>query len=434
VTSLEIRPLTAGDDLDAQRDLGERAFGPMPPAYRERWRQMYLPAIEEGRYLGVFDGGDQVGGAGWHDMTQWWGGEPLPMAGIASVKVAPEARGQGLGRQLMTEVLRAVAARGYPVSALYPATMPIYRSLGWELAGAAYHAVVPGRALRSLTPPDPALARGPGGPSDLALPGGPAGSFPPAGTSGGSAALPELRRATEADAGEVLAVFGRAFRAARASGEVARDLGSVQYWLANSPEVYCYLCDDGFIAYRWDPAAKGLVADFLAAATPQAQRALLSLLAGHSSTARTVEFRASPASPLWWQLRERDAQLTRSDMWMLRLTDVRAAIERRGYPGAVAGSASLTVIDKDIEANAGTWTFTLDGGQATLERATPGPAGPRAAGGPALTVGPRGLAALYAGTPVPTLRQAGLVAGGTPEADDLLTAAFAGTASMMDDF
>ncbi len=51
-----------------------------------------------------------------------------------------------------------------------------------------------------------------------------------------------------------------------------------------------------------------------------------------------------------------------------------------------------------------------------------------------LTLGPRGVAALYAGTPVATLRLAGLASGGTPEADAALDAAFAATPYMVDDF
>ena len=66
-------------------------------------------------------------------MRQWWCGRAVPMAGVASVKVAPEDRGRGLARRLMTALLDEIAARGYPLSALYPATMPLYRSLGWEL-------------------------------------------------------------------------------------------------------------------------------------------------------------------------------------------------------------------------------------------------------------------------------------------------------------
>jgi hypothetical protein len=49
-------------------------------------------------------------------------------------------------------------------------------------------------------------------------------------------------------------------------------------------------------------------------------------------------------------------------------------------------------------------------------------------------MGARGLAALYAGTPLLSLRQAGLACGGSPEDDAALDAAFAGTAYMLDAF
>ena len=59
---------------------------------------------------------------------------------------------------------------------------------------------------------------------------------------------------------------------------------------------------------------------------------------------------------------------------------------------------------------------------------------PGLAGQAALALGPRGLAALYAGTPVATLRRAGLADGGSPDADDALDGAFAATPFMLDGF
>src|SRR5919201_5093551 len=129
VTKVEIRPLTADDDLDEQRDLSERAFGVMSAAEREDWRRSASLRVAGGQFLGAFIDGRPAGSASYHDMRQWWAGRDPPVAGVASVKVAPHARGQGLGRQLMTELSRQIADRGYPLSALYPATMPIYRSL-----------------------------------------------------------------------------------------------------------------------------------------------------------------------------------------------------------------------------------------------------------------------------------------------------------------
>jgi hypothetical protein len=51
-----------------------------------------------------------------------------------------------------------------------------------------------------------------------------------------------------------------------------------------------------------------------------------------------------------------------------------------------------------------------------------------------VTIGARGFAALYAGTPMATLRLAGLAGGGNPVADSELDGAFAGSSFMLDSF
>jgi hypothetical protein len=83
-------------------------------------------------------------------------------------------------------------------------------------------------------------------------------------------------------------------------------------------------------------------------------------------------------------------------------------------------------VEDSLPVNAGAWELTVADGAGKLERAEAAPG--------ALTVGARGLAALYAGTPVPTLRLAGLAADGSPADDEFLAAAFPGPAWMLDDF
>src|SRR5438046_1891167 len=77
--------------------------------------------VAGGRSLGAFVGGTPAAAAAFPGMRQWWRGRPVPMAGVSSVKVAPEYRGRGIGRRLMTALLDEIAARGYPLSALFPA-------------------------------------------------------------------------------------------------------------------------------------------------------------------------------------------------------------------------------------------------------------------------------------------------------------------------
>jgi len=158
VTLPQIRRITPDDDVEELLDLARRAFGPFGGEARARRLADAGESIAAGRHLGAFDGGRMLAAAKYFDMVQWWHGRSLPMAGVAGVTVAPEARGRGLGRALMTALLTEIAARGYPLSALYPSTMTIYRSVGYEAAGGMYQVSMPARSLRALAPPDSSAA------------------------------------------------------------------------------------------------------------------------------------------------------------------------------------------------------------------------------------------------------------------------------------
>lgn len=403
MTDVEIRPITPEDDFDAQVDLGQRAFGIYTEQQKASWLHVARLRAAQGLFLGAFVGGVPAGAAMVHDMRQYWLGQPVAMAGIASVKVAPEHRGRGTGRLLMTEVLRLAHERGYPLSALYPATMPLYRSLGWELAGGKHRFTIPARSLLVLRQPDEAARGGGAGHRDV-----------------------PVRRTTPADAATVIEVIGDSHRAARDAGPLTWDEEPLARWLAR-PDLYSYLAgDDGFAAYRWTDG--GLWVERVHARTPQTLRALWSVIASHCSTADTVSGWIDPRDPFWWLTTERDATLTSRRMWMLRVVDAAAAIAARGFPPGLSASVPLEVHDKSRPANAGRWQLTVEGGRGSLIQngsvASPSP----------LTLGARGLAALYAGIPVESLRLSGLISGGTPDGDASLTAAFAATPYMVDDF
>jgi predicted acetyltransferase len=404
VPDVEIRPLTPDDDIDAQVDLGQRAFGVMDAARREEWAHSARLRIGQGQFLGAFVAGQSAGAATFHDMRQWWHGRALPMAGVASVKVAPEHRGKGIGRRLMTVLLELIAERGYPVSALYPATMPLYRSLGWELAGGRYRATIPARSLRSLMAPDAAI-----------------------GVAHGSGA--QVRRAGPGDAAAVIAVIGRAHEAARDCGPLTWDPSATARWLADD-ETYAYLSDDGFVEYHWDGGNDDIFVERLHGASADAVRALWSVIASHASVAETVRVRIGPNDPLWWLTHERDAWITSRSMWMLRVVDAPAAIAARGFPAGVTVSVPLVISDRARPANSGRWRLTVSDGKGIL---VPNGSG-ILPGASDLTLGARGLAALYSGTPVATLRLAGLASGGPADADAALDGAFAATTFMVDDF
>jgi predicted acetyltransferase len=424
VTDVLIRPITPDDDMDAQLDLGQRAFGTYSADQRASWLTVASLRACQGMFLGAFVDGRPAGAAMLHEMRQWWLGRAVPCAGVASVKVAPEHRGRGIGGRLMSALLDAVADRGYPLSALFPATMPIYRSLGWELAGGKYEAAIPARSLRTLLVPDvPDAADA----SDVPI--APGGVAPGGGPVGRGAAGPvEIRRARPDDAAEVIAVIGRAHELARDCGPLTWDEGPTRQWLAHA-DMYSYLAgDDGFAAYRWANGHEELFVERVHAATAESLRSLWSVIASHGSVARTVRALVAPSDPSWWLTQERDATLTKRSMWMLRVVDAPAAIAARGFPPAVSASVVLELHDKSRPANSGRWQLSVADGKGIL--APNGPVSSR----PPLTLGGRGLAALYAGTPVATLLLAGLAAGGTSAGNAALDAAFAATPYMVDDF
>jgi predicted acetyltransferase len=405
VTDVVIRPITPDDDMDAQLDLGQRAFGLYSAAQRESWCYVASLRAGQGMFLGAFVDGRPAGAAMLHDMRQWWRGRPVPCAGVASVKVAPEHRGRGIGRRLMSAVLGVAAEHGYPLSALFPATMPLYRSLGWELAGGMYEAAIPARSLRRLLAPDV-----------------------PDGSVGGAADAAEVRRASPDDAAAVIAIIGRAHELARDAGPLTWDESPTRQWLGRG-DMYSYLAgDDGFAAYRWANGHEELFVERVHASTAESLRSLWSVIASHGSVARTVRALIAPSDPFWWLTQERDATLTERSMWMLRVVDAPAAIAARGFPPAVSARVALELKDQSRPANSGRWELAVADGKGILA-----PNGPVSSRSP-LTLGGRGLAALYAGTPVATLRLAGLAAGGTPDADADLDAAFAATPYMVDDF
>jgi predicted acetyltransferase len=400
---MDIRPLGPQDDPEIEIDLARRSFGPVSAAERDDRLADARAVFGTGRALGAFDGPQAVALAMFHDMRQWWHGRPVRMAGVGGVKVAPEERGRGTGRALMTELLRQIAGQGYTLSVLFPATVPLYRSLGWELAGGLYQAVIPTRSLAALPPPD--------GPR------------------------PALRRVGPQDAADVIAVLEAVYESSRYHGPGSFDAETFARWSLDDDNDFCYLAPDGFLAYRWHGRQRDIFVNCLLAASPETTRAFWSIVASHVSMAGEVRAIVPAGDPVAWLTREADVALSVREPWMLRVVDAAAAVAGRGFPAAVGLAVPLRINDEQLPANAGGWTLEVSGGRGSL---TPDSSvtrhhGPPGSPGP-VTLGAGGFAALYAGVPVATLRRAGLATGGDARADDALGAAFAGPAFMLGDF
>jgi predicted acetyltransferase len=276
---------------------------------------------------------------------------------------------------------------GDAVSVLYPATLPVYRRLGWEVAGARHRVSVDASLLRRL------------GGADVAV-----------------------RQATDDDAQAIMEIAQAVHVSAAASGPLRHDADDVGEMLGDA-EVFSYLADDGFVMYGW--SGHDLVVHELTASSEQTARALWSVVGSGSSVARTVHAYVPPRDPVYQLLGEGVHEGVKQTRWMLRVLDLPAAVAGRGFPPAVSGRAGLVVDDPQVPGNTGSWSLQVEGGsgEATV-----------AEGDGGLRVGANGLALLFSGLPTSTLRVAGLAAGGDPDGDAVLDAAFAADPYLLDYF
>ncbi len=394
----EIRFLTQ-DDIEQAFRLDQQVFN-LPEKRRELWIKRAVPE----RKHGAFANDRLVATTHVHAFGQFFGGRSVPMGGVGDVAVAPEHRGKGLARRLMTEALQAMRARGEVISALFPATTTLYRGVGYELAGAAvWHQVSP-RVLRDLR-----------GPTGL-----------------------ETRRIEKGD--DPAGIRGCYERVApEINGWLDRDDRRWQslwdWWHSGH---YVCACEnpagevEAYLAYRHEPTPPGAVGDYglrveqIVAATPEGLRAVWWTLASSASLVDAVTFAASPEDALLLLMPEQRIAVRGQVRWMLRIIDAPAAMTARGYPPSLKIEVPLAIQDAILADNSGDWTLQVAEGEGRLE--------PGGRGGPRLGIG--ALSSLYTGwASTATLSRAGLLEGGSAIQLRALDAAFAGpTPWMMEEF
>jgi predicted acetyltransferase len=376
------------DQLDAVIRVRARSFGVMAAGDREQWLKDAKVFIQDGRYVGVADGDEVVAAARFWDFEQWWSGRRVRVAGVAGVVVSPEYRGRGVGSKLMRGVLQRAVDKGFPLTALYPATTVIYRHLGYEYGGGRYRFSFPAADLRAL------------GGKEIAV-----------------------RRAGPEDAERVLDMVGRSHERLRSNGPLVWPVKEVTEWLADEDN-FAYLADDGFVVYNW--SGSDLCVDEIVAGSEATARALWSTVGSGSSIADTVQAYISPDDPVHLMVEHEAAKEVQYQRWMLRLLDAPAAIAARGFAPGAAVEVDVRLEDPDVPANTGDWHLSVADGAGELTATQ--------ASGDVLQLGPRGLAGLYSGTPLATLRASGLVSGGSTDTDAAVDTAFAGATPYMLDY
>jgi len=332
-------------------------------------------------------------------LRQWFGGRPVATVGVASVAVDPIDRGSGVGTEIMERLLARARGQGHVLATLYPATVPVYRRLGFEFAGGTTTYDVPLEAL-------------PAGPATELL------DVPP-------------------DGGPIRDSWERLARRENGLTEGVDD----DWWpwrvlgryddaptgAVMTPEEI----PDGYAAYSQEQLTEewgfSLSCSHLVAHTPVAAMALFAHFRRFKGVGKRLEWNGPPVEPLVALLPEQSVRKARTFRNMSRILDVIGALESRGYP-EVTGSATFTVIDPLFPENDGTFMLEAEDGKVHVTRR---PSAERPAEA-AITIG--GLSSIYVGYLSPGQAAAvGLVPGDDPSLD-LLGRLFAGPVAWTPDF
>lgn len=354
----------------------------------------YLDRIgwEQFRYLR--QGTNVVGGLATLPMAQWFGGKPVPMTGIASVAIAPEARGSGVALTLMQQVLQELHGKGVALSTLYPAVQQLYRRAGYEQGGTFCHWICSTAALLVKQSP---LAIEP--------------------ISLDWQALAPLAQQQAVHHNGLLerhkAIWLGIVEPLSQKNCFAYRLGS-----AAAPEGYLVFSQE-----RTSTTSILKVLDWVVL-TPNAAQSFWAFLSGHRSQVDQVQWQGSALDLLSLSLPEQPANPQRISRWMTRIVCVEQALTARGYPITLEGELHLEVRDDLLPGNQGRWILRLSQGQAQIARGGHGD----------LKLDVRGLASLYTGLFTPNQLQMLGFLEGTEPALALAGQAFGGPAPWLADF
>jgi predicted acetyltransferase len=345
------------DEAAAHRALDLEAFGSEPLWFDQEQSLLGLDAIR------VLRDGDHIAAClSMIPMGQYFGGKPVGCVGIASLTVAPPWKGRGTSTELLAQLVEEAQQEGYGLATLYPSTLPVYRKVGFEVAGQRIQYSADARDLGTGRSAPGRLIR----------------------VDDHKTARPVLERLHAEDC------------KASAGGLDRHDLNWARVLEPPGDQpLALYLIEgrdgpEGYVATRH--AERGIleVRDW-AATTPAAARALLAYLAGHRSVVERVTWCGGPADSLIFHMPDKGWRIDHSKHWLTRIVDVERALANRGYPPGLSGSVTLEVSDPILPQNDGRFVLTVDDGAGKVERLGSG------ISGSAVILDIQALAPLYTG-------------------------------------
>ncbi len=320
-------------------------------------------------------------------LTVYWNGPAIPCGGVTAVNTLPTHRRRGYVRELLTRSLAQMREAGQPVSLLWATMAAIYQRFGYGIAFTACQCRFDPRRIAFVDPLEP-----PGRLRLVTL----ERSLPllaPVYERFAAPRTPMLRR-------DEHALQRQRYRIAQ-----QEEQGRPPYLAAvyeESGEILGYAIYEVESPRTRSVGRQQITVYELVWLSPAAHRALIQMFAAYD-LAGSVEFVSLPMDdPLFWHVQEpRDLQMQTVDGALLRVVDVAAALEGRGYD--VDGRVTFSLDDALCPWNSGQWELNVEEGVGRLRRSTTEPE---------LRLTPRALATLACGSQTATaLARMGLIAG-----------------------
>jgi predicted acetyltransferase len=316
--TLSVRRIGPGEEEAFERSVRVPFLDPYTddPDSQEDLRQG-LSMLEADRAWVVDDGSRFVGQCGVYSLDVSLPPPPgsecpvLPMAGITAVGVHPTHRRKGLLRRMMSEMIADARSRGEAIAGLIASESAIYGRYGFGHATDRIELFIE-TAHAGFSIPAPEV--------DISL-------------------------VDPKSSGELLAGIYRRQRLSR-PGEIGRSPQAWDWILSDNPGrrgagrgMFVAVCDGGYVRYRNQPGrmfdAEGgrVVVEELRADTPEIEAALWRFVLDLDLVDEVTALRRPVDEPLRWRLTDpRRLRLKRSeDMLHLKILDVAAAFEARGY-------------------------------------------------------------------------------------------------------
>ncbi len=282
-----------------------------------------------------------------YPLGAWVRGQRIPVTGVGSVAVSPEHRRRGVAESLMRSALREMRQRGDAFSLLYAFRSSFYRKFGYGV-------------IEHVHP----LA------------------FSPANLPA-SDEMRRVRRLMLPDRPAVQTLYERVASLGHWALERRREWWSERLWTYPGDWIVYEGKRrgqiEGYLHYEADtsqgPFRLALTLDEFVAANPEAHRGLVGYLASLADQVSEIHF-AAPADNVWLQVL-RSAQNLRPGAElgvfldtggmaagaMLRVNDVKAALDGLPVSSSARGEVALEVEDAILTANARVWRLSAREGR-----------------------------------------------------------------------